>query len=102
MWIELLGSAAIEGVLLGAILALIWSMAAKFLQWFLIGEIIVLKWLESRDIVVVDWERLTLGIAGNSTVFAQEALTLLESTIELGAYGLSITAGFMLVRKIKS
>jgi len=43
MWIELLGSAAIEGIILGAILGFLWSMASKVLQWFLIGEFILLK-----------------------------------------------------------
>ncbi len=76
-------------------------MATKVLQWFLIGQFILLKWLESRDIVTVDWERLTLGLIENSTAITQEALTLLESTLELGAYGLSIERGFALVKKIK-
>ena len=100
-WVGLLGPAAIEGVILGAILAFIWSMATKILQWLIIGEIILFKWLESRDILVVNWERLSLGLLENGTIAAQEALTLLESTIELSTYGLSITLGFILVRKIK-
>ena len=47
-WLELLGAAAIEGVLLGAVLGLIWAMATKALQWFLLGQFILMKWLESR------------------------------------------------------
>ena len=100
-WIELLGPTAIEGVILGVILALIWSMATNIFRLFLIGEIILFKWLESRDIIVVNWERLTLGLLENGTAAAQEALTLLESSIELSTYGLSIVLGFILVRKIK-
>jgi hypothetical protein len=53
-WVELFGSAVIEGFILGALLALVWSMATKVLQWFLIGQFVLLKWLESRDIVTVD------------------------------------------------
>jgi uncharacterized membrane protein (Fun14 family) len=101
-WVELFGSAVIEGFILGALLALVWSMATKVLQWFLIGQFVLLKWLESRDIVTVDWERLTLGLIENSTALTQEALTILESTLELGAYGLSIPLGFALVKKIRS
>ena len=56
--LELVGFAAIEGIIVGLILGIIWSMAAKFLQLFLLGEFLLLKWLESRDIVTVDWERL--------------------------------------------
>jgi len=35
-WFELLGTAAVEGVILGAVLGLIWAMATKALQWFLL------------------------------------------------------------------
>lgn len=101
MWIGLLGPAAIEGVILGAVIAYIWSMATKILQCLLLGEIILLKWLESRDIIVVNWERLTLGLLENGTIVAQEALTIIESVIELSSYGLSFILGFILVRKIK-
>ncbi len=61
-------------------------MASKVLQWFLIGEFILLKWLESRGILVVDWERLTLGLVENGNKALEEAVTLLESFVELGTF----------------
>jgi|TARA_B110000459_G_scaffold203845_1_gene262179 uncharacterized membrane protein (Fun14 family) len=102
MWIELLGSAAIEGIILGAILGFLWSMASKVLQWFLIGEFILLKWLESRGILVVDWERLTLGLVENGNKALEEAVTLLESFVELGTFGASFVVGFWIVNKLKA
>ena len=42
-WVELFGTAVIEGVILGALLALVWSMATKVLQWFLIGQFVLLQ-----------------------------------------------------------
>ena len=101
-WFDILSSAAIEGIIFGAVLGLLWSMASKAVQWFLIGEFILLKWLESRNILVVDWERLTLGIVENSNRTLDEVLTLAQSFVELSAFGASTAIGFFIVHKIRS
>jgi len=101
-WFDILSSAAIEGIIFGAVLGLLWSMASKAVQWFLIGEFILLKWLESRNILVVDWERLTLGIVENSNRALDEVLTLAQSFVELSAFGASTAIGFFIVHKIRS
>ncbi len=101
-WFDILSSAAIEGILFRAVLGLLWSMGSKVVQWFLIGEFILLKWLESRNILVVDWERLTLGIVENSNRAFDEVLTLAQSFADLGAFGASTAIGFFLVKKIRS
>ena len=101
-WLELLGTAAIEGVLLGAVLGLIWAMATKALQWFLLGQFILLKWLESRGILTVDWERLTMGLMENSGRAVDEIISVTESVVELGMFGASVALGFYLVQKVKS
>ena len=98
----IVGPAAIEGVIFGVILGIIWSMASKLLQWFLIGEFLLLKWLESRQILIVDWEKLTGGLIENGSNFANEAITILESIIDFGMFGLSATIGFWLVRKVRA
>lgn len=101
-WFDILSSAAIEGIIFGAILGLLWSMGSKAVQWFLIGEFILLKWLESRNILIVDWERLTLGIVENGNKALDEVLTLAQSFVDLGAFGASTAIGFFLVQKIRS
>lgn len=101
-WFDVLGAAAIEGILFGAVLGLLWSMGSKALQWFLVGEFILLKWLESRGILIVDWERLTLGLVENSSRFLEESLTFAQSLVDLGAFGASTAIGFYLVQKIRS
>ena len=101
-WFNILSSAAIEGIIFGAVLGLLWSMGSKALQWFLIGEFILLKWLESRNILIVDWERLTLGIVENGNRALDEALTLAQSFVDLGAFGAITAIGFFLVQKIRS
>ena len=100
--LELVGFAAIEGIIVGLILGIIWSMAAKFLQLFLLGEFLLLKWLESRDIVTVDWERLSMGLIDSSNNAAEEAVTLLESLLDMGVFTANIAIGFFIVRKFKS
>ena len=101
-WFELLGTAAIEGVILGAVLGLIWAMATKALQWFLLLQIILLKWLESRRIQTVDWERLTMGLMENSGRAVDEIVSVMESVVELGMFGASVAVGFFIVHKLKS
>ena len=100
--LELVGFAAIEGIIVGLILGIIWSMAAKFLQLFLLGEFLLLKWLESRDIVTVDWERLSMGLIDSGNNAAEEAVTLLESLLDMGVFTANIAIGFFIVRKFKS
>ena len=101
-WFDVLGAAAIEGLIFGAVLGLLWSMGSKAVQWFLIGEFILLKWLESRGILIVDWERLTLGLVENSSRALEESLTFAQSFVDLGAFGASAAIGFYLVQKIRS
>lgn len=101
-WFDVLGAAAIEGIIFGAVLGLLWSMGSKAVQWFLIGEFILLKWLESRGILIVDWERLTLGLVENSSRALEESLTFAQSFVDLGAFGASAAIGFYLVQKIRS
>ena len=101
-WFDVLGAAAIEGLIFGAVLGLLWSMGSKAVQWFLIGEFILLKWLESRGILIVDWERLTLGIVENGSRALEESLTFAQSFVDLGAFGASAPIGFYLVQKIRS
>ena len=100
--LELVGFAAIEGIIVGLILGIIWSMAAKFLQLFLLGEFLLLKWLESRDIVTVDWERLSMGLIDSGNNAAEEAVTLLESLLDMSVFTANIAIGFFIVRKFKS
>ena len=100
--LELVGFAAIEGIIVGLILGIIWSMAAKFLQLFLLGEFLILKWLESRDIITVDWERLSMGLIDGGSNAAEEAVTLLESLLDMSVFTANIAIGFYIVRKFKS
>ena len=100
--LELIGFAAIEGIIVGLILGIIWSMAAKFLQLFLLGEFLLLKWLESRDIVIVDWGRLSMGLIEGGSNAAEGAVTLLESLLDMSVFTANIAIGFFIVRKFKS
>ena len=100
--LELVGFAALEGIIMGAILGIIWSMAAKTLQLFLLVQFILFKWLESRNIITVDWERLTMGLLNEGGAAVNEAITILESLLDTGVFTVNVAIGFFLVRKFKS
>lgn len=50
----------------------------------------------------MDWERLTLGLVENGNKALEEAVTLLESFVELGTFGASFVVGFWIVNKLKA
>ena len=56
------GVAAFQGLIVGVVTGFVFKMATNLLKWFILIEFALLKWLESRGIVVVDWDRLTLGV----------------------------------------
>ncbi|RJU83869.1 MAG: hypothetical protein DWB99_01340 [Candidatus Poseidoniales archaeon] len=98
----LVGFAALEGIIIGIILGIIWSMAAKALQLFLLVEFILFKWLESRNIITVDWNRLTLGLLNEGESSVNEAISILESLLDTGVFTINVAIGFLIVRKFKS
>ena len=99
---ELISLAAIEGIIVGAILGIIWTMATKALQLLLLAEFILFKWLESRNIITVDWERLSMGLFGEGSETVGEVITILESLLDMGIFTINIAIGFFIVRKLKS
>ena len=83
-------------------LGVLWLVGSEAVQWFLIGEFFLIKWLESRYMLVFDWVRLALGIVENGNRALDEVLTLAQSFVDLGAFGASTAIGFFLVQKIRS
>jgi hypothetical protein len=65
-------------------------------------EFAILKWLESRSIVIVDWERLTLGLIDIGINVSDQSQSLLVSISEMGTFGLGFFAGFAVVERFKS
>ena len=95
------GVAAFQGLIVGVITGLVFKMATNLLKWFILIEFALLKWLESRGIVVVDWERLTLGAIDIGIDATAQSQSILVSISEMGTFGLGFFAGFAAVERFK-
>ena len=97
--IEDLGSAAVQGLVLGIIAAFVFNFASKVIKILLIVQFIILKWLESRRIVIVDWSKISFGLI-DETELVQQADSLLASLIETGSFGTAAIIGFMVTKSL--
>lgn len=97
--IEDLGSAAVQGLVLGIIAAFVFNFASKVIKILLIVQFIILKWLESRRIVIVDWSKISFGLI-DETDLVQQADSLLASLIETGSFGTAAIIGFMVTKSL--
>ena len=77
-------------------------MATNLLKWFVLIEFALLKWLESRGIVAVDWDRLTLGLVDIGIDASAQTQSVLVSISEMGTFGLGFFAGFAAIERFKS
>ena len=97
--IEDLGSAAVQGLVLGIIAAFVFNFASKVIKTLLIVQFIILKWLESRRIVIVDWSKISFGLI-DETDLVQQADSLLASLIETGSFGTAAIIGFIVTKSL--
>jgi|TARA_B110000263_G_C15238339_1_gene478117 uncharacterized membrane protein (Fun14 family) len=91
----------LEGVLIGIIFGLIFKLATKVIKIFILVQFLIIKWLESRDILIVDWQRLTLGLMDVANSLDAAIETILYSVVETGIFGLGVLAGIMITTQIK-
>ena len=96
------GVAAFQGLIVGVVTGLVFKLATNLLKWFILIEFALLKWLESRGIVAVDWERMTLGMIDIGINTSAQTQSLLVSISEMGTFGLGFFAGFAVVERFKS
>ena len=97
--IEDLGSAAVQGLVLGIIAAFVFNFASKVIKILLIVQFIILKWLESRRVVIVDWSKISFGLI-DETDLVQQADSLLASLIETGSFGTAAIIGFIVTKSL--
>ncbi len=97
-----IGVAAFQGLIVGVVTGLVFKLATNLLKWFILIEFALLKWLESRGIVAVDWERMTLGMIDIGINTSAQTQSLLVSISEMGTFGLGFFAGFAAVERFKS
>ena len=94
-----LGENVTQGLIIGIIIGAVFQLATKAIL-ILIVQFITIKWLEARNIIVIDYHRLTAGLLGKEDFVLQEAQTMLDSLIEMGIFGGALALGFFIGRKI--
>jgi uncharacterized membrane protein (Fun14 family) len=89
-----------QGVVIGLIIGVVFQLASKTIRTMLVVQFVLIKWLEARSILVVDWNRLSAGLIGQREFAIQEAQSMFDSLVEMGVFGSSLALGFLIGRKI--
>ena len=98
--VALLGENITQGVFIGLIIGVVFQLASKTIRTILIVQFVLLKWLEARSILVIDWHRLTAGLVGQREFAIQEAQSMFDSLVEMGIFGGSLALGFLIGRRL--
>jgi len=96
---SLLAENIVQGFIIGLLVGLVVRMASKTVRNLLIIQFILLKYLESRNILIVDWNRLTNGMLGEKELVIGEAQKLLDTVVEMGIFGAALAGGFLLAQR---
>ncbi|MBL6886976.1 MAG: hypothetical protein ISR24_06155 [Candidatus Poseidonia sp.] len=98
--VALLGENITQGVFIGLIIGVVFQLASKTIRTILIVQFVLIKWLEARSILVIDWHRLTAGLVGQREFAIQEAQSMFDSLVEMGIFGGSLALGFLIGRRL--
>ena len=88
------------GFVIGFLIGILVKIASKAIRNLLILQLIIVKWLEARNILIVDWHRLTNGLIGQQELVLNQTTDMFESLIEMGVFGGALLGGFMLSKRI--
>lgn len=88
------------GFVVGFLIGILVKIASKAIRNLLILQLIIIKWLEARNILIVDWHRLTNGLIGQQELVLNQTTDMFESLIEMGVFGGALLGGFMLAKRI--
>ena len=97
---SLLAENITQGFLIGFLVGLVVKVASKTVRNMLILQFILLKYLESRNILIVDWHRLTGGMLGSQEVVVGRAQELIDTVAEMSVFGAALAGGFLLARRV--
>ena len=98
--VALLGENITQGVFIGLIIGVVFQLASETIRTILIVQFVLIKWLEARGILVIDWHRLTAGLVGQREFAIQEAQSMFDSLVEMGIFGGSLVLGFLIGRQL--
>ena len=96
---SLLAENIVQGFIIGLLVGLVVRVASKTVRNLLIIQFILLKYLESRNILIVDWNRLTNGLLGQKDMVIGEVQNLVDTAVEMGIFGTALAGGFLLAQR---
>ena len=95
----LLAENIVQGFLIGLLVGIVVRVASKGIRNLLIIQFIGLKYLESRNILIIDWHRLSNGRIGPQELAVGKAQEMLDTVIEMGIFGVALAGGFLLAQR---
>ena len=96
----LLAENIVQGFIFGLLVGFVVRVASKAVRNLLILQFIGLKYLESRNIIIIDWHRLSNGLIGQQELAIGKAQEMIDTVVEMGIFGVALAAGFLLVQRI--
>ena len=96
----LLAENIVQGFIIGLLVGFVARVASKAVRNLLILQFIGLKYLESRNIIIIDWHRLSNGLIGQQELAIGKAQEMIDTVVEMGIFGVALAAGFLLVQRI--
>ena len=96
----LLAENIVQGFLIGLVIGLVVRVASKAIRNLLILQFVLLKYLESRNLLIIDWHRLTNGLIGQKELVIGQAQDLIDTVVEMGIFGAALAGGFLLAQRI--
>jgi uncharacterized membrane protein (Fun14 family) len=96
----LLAENIVQGFPIGLVIGLVVRMASKGIRNLLILQFVLLKYLESRNLLIIDWHRLTNGLIGQKELVVGQAQDLIDTVVEMGIFGAALAGGFLLAQRI--
>jgi uncharacterized membrane protein (Fun14 family) len=97
---SLLAENIVQGFLIGLVVGLVVRVASKGIRNLLILQFVLLKFLESRNLLIIDWHRLTNGLIGQKELVIDQAQDLIDTVVEMGIFGAALAGGFLLAQRI--
>ena len=83
------------GAVIGGVLGFATKQVAKLLAIVIGAQLMAFRYLESQEILIVDWNRLTAGLVG-AQERAHEEIHWLESMLSMVSVGAGFTSGFLI------
>ncbi|WP_181684671.1 FUN14 domain-containing protein [Halorhabdus salina] len=91
-----LGAQMGGSAIVGAVIGFAAKKIAKIIAIIIGLELMLFKFLESRGVLTVNWDRLTNASADLSEQGAQVGQTVIETFVSTAGIGASFAGGFML------